>query len=98
MLRGKTRRTPHRSRRGGVLREVHCSIAVTDGQAGREPAATACPACLGVRPGGVSPDVEWYSEQIAPRLCELSLGEIAGALGVSTSSAASSDGDGACRL
>ena len=37
--------------------------------------------------GGVSPDVEWYSEQIAPRLCELSLGEIAGALGVSTSSA-----------
>jgi hypothetical protein len=48
--------------------------------------------------GGVSPDVEWYSEQIAPRLCELSLGEIAGALGVSTSSAASSDGDCACRL
>jgi hypothetical protein len=23
--------------------------------------------------GGVSPGVEWYSEQIAPRLCELSL-------------------------
>jgi hypothetical protein len=37
--------------------------------------------------GGESPDVEWYSEQIAPRLEELSLIEIAGALGVSTSSA-----------
>jgi CRISPR-associated endonuclease Cas1 len=37
--------------------------------------------------GGSSPDVEWYSEQIAPRLTKLSLIEIAGALGVSTSSA-----------
>jgi len=37
--------------------------------------------------GGVSPGVEWYSEQISPKFCELSLGEIAGALGVSTSSA-----------
>jgi CRISPR-associated endonuclease Cas1 len=37
--------------------------------------------------GGTSPDVEWYSEQIAPRLAQLSLTEIAGALGVSTSSA-----------
>jgi hypothetical protein len=37
--------------------------------------------------GGSSPDVEWYSEQIAPKLAELSLIEIAGALGVSTSSA-----------
>ena len=37
--------------------------------------------------GGSSPDVEWYSEQIAPRLADLSLTEIAGALGVSTSSA-----------
>jgi hypothetical protein len=37
--------------------------------------------------GGYSPDVEWYAEQIAPRLTELSLIEIAGALGVSTSSA-----------
>ena len=37
--------------------------------------------------GGTSPDVEWYSEQIAPRLTGLSLTEIAGALGVSTSSA-----------
>jgi hypothetical protein len=37
--------------------------------------------------GGASPDVEWYSEQIAPRLAGLSLTEIAGALGVSTSSA-----------
>ena len=31
--------------------------------------------------------MEWYAEQIAPRLAELSLKEIAGALGVSTSSA-----------
>jgi CRISPR-associated endonuclease Cas1 len=37
--------------------------------------------------GGASPDVEWYSQQIAPRLAALSLTEIAGALGVSTSSA-----------
>ncbi len=37
--------------------------------------------------GGTSPDLEWYSEQIAPRLAALSLVEIAGALGVSTSSA-----------
>jgi hypothetical protein len=37
--------------------------------------------------GGASPDVEWYSEQIAPKLPGLSLTEIAGALGVSTSSA-----------
>jgi CRISPR-associated endonuclease Cas1 len=37
--------------------------------------------------GGQSPDVEWYSRQIAPRLATLSLTEIAGALGVSTSSA-----------
>ncbi|MGO9150536.1 MAG: hypothetical protein ACLP1E_15860 [Acidimicrobiales bacterium] len=37
--------------------------------------------------GGESPAVEWYAEQIAPRLAELSLKEIAGALGVSTSSA-----------
>jgi hypothetical protein len=37
--------------------------------------------------GGESPDVDWYSEQIAPRLTGLSLTEIAGALGVSTSSA-----------
>jgi hypothetical protein len=37
--------------------------------------------------GGESPDVEWYSRQIAPRLASLSLTEIAGALGVSTSSA-----------
>jgi hypothetical protein len=37
--------------------------------------------------GGESPDVDWYSEQIAPRLADLSLTEIAGALGVSTSSA-----------
>jgi CRISPR-associated endonuclease Cas1 len=37
--------------------------------------------------GGSAPDVEWYSEQIAPRLADLSLLEIAGALGVSTSSA-----------
>ena len=37
--------------------------------------------------GGSSPDVQWYSEQIAPRLVALSLTEIAGALGVSTSSA-----------
>ncbi|HLN06548.1 MAG TPA: helix-turn-helix transcriptional regulator [Acidimicrobiales bacterium] len=36
--------------------------------------------------GGVSPDVEWYWEQLAPRLADLSLTEIAGALGVSTSS------------
>ena len=35
--------------------------------------------------GGASPDVDWYSEQIAPRLAELSLTEIAGALGISTS-------------
>jgi transcriptional regulator with XRE-family HTH domain len=33
------------------------------------------------------PDIEWYSEQIAPRLAGLSLTEIARALGVSTSSA-----------
>lgn len=37
--------------------------------------------------GGESPDVEWFTEHIAPRLAELSLIEIAGALGVSTSSA-----------
>jgi CRISPR-associated endonuclease Cas1 len=37
--------------------------------------------------GGESPDVDWYSEQIAPRLAGLSLTEIAGALNVSTSSA-----------
>ena len=37
--------------------------------------------------GGSSPDVEWYSEHIAPNLAVLSLTEIAGALGVSTSSA-----------
>jgi CRISPR-associated endonuclease Cas1 len=37
--------------------------------------------------GGSSPDVEWYSQQIAPRLASLSLTEIAGVLGVSTSSA-----------
>ncbi len=37
--------------------------------------------------GGSSPDIEWYSEHIAPRLPDLSLTEIAGALGVSTSSA-----------
>jgi CRISPR-associated endonuclease Cas1 len=37
--------------------------------------------------GGTSPDVEWYSEQIAPHLVQLSLQEIARALGVSTSSA-----------
>ncbi len=37
--------------------------------------------------GGASPDVEWYLGEIAPRLVELSLQEIAGALGVSTSSA-----------
>jgi CRISPR-associated endonuclease Cas1 len=37
--------------------------------------------------GGASPDAEWYSQQIAPRLAVLSLTEIAGALGVSTSSA-----------
>jgi CRISPR-associated endonuclease Cas1 len=37
--------------------------------------------------GGSSPDVAWYTEQIAPRLANLSLTEIAGALGVSTSSA-----------
>jgi hypothetical protein len=36
---------------------------------------------------GASPDVDWYSEQIAPRLADLSLMEIAGSLGVSTSSA-----------
>ena len=36
---------------------------------------------------GASPDVEWYSEHIAPNLAVLSLIEIAGALGVSTSSA-----------
>jgi hypothetical protein len=36
---------------------------------------------------GSSPDVERYSEQIAPRLTALSLTEIAGALGVSSSSA-----------
>jgi hypothetical protein len=37
--------------------------------------------------GGSSPDVGWYSEQIAPKLAALSVTEIAGALGVSTSSA-----------
>jgi hypothetical protein len=37
--------------------------------------------------GGQSPDIEWYSDEIAPRLVVLSLIEIAGALGVSTSSA-----------
>jgi hypothetical protein len=37
--------------------------------------------------GGSQPDSEWYSKQIAPRLEALSLTEIAGALGVSTSSA-----------
>jgi CRISPR-associated endonuclease Cas1 len=37
--------------------------------------------------GGSSPDIEWYSEQLAPKLTRLSLTEIAGALGVSTSSA-----------
>jgi CRISPR-associated endonuclease Cas1 len=37
--------------------------------------------------GGASPDIDWYSEQIAPRLPGLSLTEIAGVLGVSTSSA-----------
>jgi hypothetical protein len=37
--------------------------------------------------GGTAPDVAWYLEQIAPRLADLSLIEIAGALGVSTSSA-----------
>jgi hypothetical protein len=37
--------------------------------------------------GGASPDVDWYTEQIAPKLADLSLTEIAGALGVSTSSA-----------
>jgi hypothetical protein len=37
--------------------------------------------------GGSSPDVEWYSEHIAPRLPGLSLIEIARAVGVSTSSA-----------
>jgi hypothetical protein len=37
--------------------------------------------------GGASPDVEWYSQEIAQRLAGLSLTEIAGALGVSTSSA-----------
>jgi CRISPR-associated endonuclease Cas1 len=36
---------------------------------------------------GEMPDIEWYSEQIAPRLAGLSLTEIARALGVSTSSA-----------
>jgi len=36
---------------------------------------------------GASPDVEWYSEHIAPNLAVLSLTEIARALGVSTSSA-----------
>lgn len=37
--------------------------------------------------GGEAPDVEWYLAQIAPRLPELTLTEIAVALGVSTSSA-----------
>lgn len=37
--------------------------------------------------GGAAPDVEWYLVHIAPRLTELSLTEIAGAIGVSTSSA-----------
>ena len=37
--------------------------------------------------GGASPDVEWYFGQIAPRLASLSLIEISGVLGVSTSSA-----------
>jgi hypothetical protein len=37
--------------------------------------------------GGSSPDVEWYSAEVAPRLADLSLTEIAGPLGVSTSSA-----------
>ncbi len=37
--------------------------------------------------GGLSPDVDWYCEWIAPRLAKLSLQEIAEALGVSTSSA-----------
>ena len=37
--------------------------------------------------GGESPDVEWFTKYIAPRLAGLSLTEIAGALGVSTSSA-----------
>jgi hypothetical protein len=36
---------------------------------------------------GAAPDVEWYAEHIAPNLAVLSLTEIAGALGVSTSSA-----------
>ncbi len=35
--------------------------------------------------GGALPDVDWYLEQIAPRLAELTLTEIAGALGISTS-------------
>jgi hypothetical protein len=54
---------------------------------GDEPASTARPACLGSQPRRASPDVEWYSEHIAPRLADFSLIEIAGALGVSTSSA-----------
>jgi len=37
--------------------------------------------------GCESPDVEWYMANIAPKLGDLSLTEIAGALGVSTSSA-----------
>ncbi len=37
--------------------------------------------------GGEAPDVEWYKEHIEPRLAELSLTEIAGAIGVSTSAA-----------
>ena len=37
--------------------------------------------------GGMTPDVEWYQHNIAPKLGELTLTEIAGALGVSTSSA-----------
>lgn len=37
--------------------------------------------------GGTSSDVEWYAQQIAPRLASLLLTEIAGALGASTSSA-----------
>jgi hypothetical protein len=39
--------------------------------------------------GGATPDVEWYQKNIAQRLPDLSLIEIAGAFGVSTSSAAS---------
>jgi hypothetical protein len=34
--------------------------------------------------GGASPDVNWYLEQIAPRLEDISLTEIARAFGVST--------------